>query len=146
VDLVNRLNPAVERRWLLLIAGCLWTVVGAMLNVFAFEWLSVADWGIAAPLALAGLIAALLVYRFGFLRLAIRNIARIGSAKARVCIFAFQAWKSYLVVAVMMTLGIVLRSSAIPKPDLAVLYMGVGGGLFLSSLHYYRQLLAYANH
>ena len=41
---------------------------------------------------------------------------------------------------------IVLRGSAIPKPDLAVLYMGIGGGLLLSSLHYYRQLVETMNH
>jgi hypothetical protein len=142
VDLVNRLNPAVERHWLLLIAGCLWTAVGVMLNVFAVEWLSVADPGVAAPLAFAGLIGALLVYRFGFLRLALRNIDRIGAIGDRACVFAFQAWKSYLIVAFMMTLGIGLRGSAIPKPDLAVLYMGIGGGLLLSSLRYYRQLVS----
>ncbi len=115
MDLVNRLNPAVERRWLLLVAGCLWTAVG--------------------------LIAALVIYRFGFLRLALRNIARIGGVKAHVCVFAFQAWKSYLIVAFMMGLGIFLRGSPIPKPDLAALYIGIGGGLLLSSIHYYRELI-----
>jgi hypothetical protein len=143
VDLVSRLNPAVERRWLLLVAGCLWTAVGVMLNVFAVEWLSTAAWAVSLPLAAVGLVAALVIYRFGFLRLALRNISRIGGVKQHICVFAFQAWKSYLIVVVMMALGIALRSSGIPKPDLAPLYMGIGGGLLLSSLHYYRQLLQY---
>ncbi len=146
MDLVNRFNPAVEKRWLLLVAGCLWTAVGVMLNVFAVEWLSAAGWAVSLPLAAVGLVAALVIYRFGFLRLALRNIARIGGVKAHICVFAFQAWKSYLIVAFMMALGIFLRGSAIPKPDLAALYMGLGGGLLLSSLHYYRELMETFNH
>jgi hypothetical protein len=141
VDIVHRLNPAVEHHWLLLAAGAMWSAVGVMLNVFAYGWLRAADRGTSAPLALAGIVAAIVIYRLGFLRLALRNIDRIDGIGGRVCVFAFQAWTGYLVIAFMMALGIALRGSAIPKPYLAVPYMGIGGGLFLSSLHYYRQFL-----
>jgi hypothetical protein len=38
----------------------------------------------------------------------------------------------------MIALGLYLRVySPIPKPLLAVLYLGIGGGLFFASLHYF---------
>ena len=54
--------------------------------------------------------------------------------------FSFQAWKSYLLVAFMIALGITLRHSALPRPILAGVYLAIGGALFLSSLRYYRLL------
>ena len=42
----------------------------------------------------------------------------------------------------MMTLGIYLRTySPIPKPLLAILYLGIGGGLLTSSLHYFANIV-----
>jgi hypothetical protein len=42
----------------------------------------------------------------------------------------------------MISLGIYLRVySPIPKPALAIFYIGIGGSLFLSSLHYYARVL-----
>lgn len=42
---------------------------------------------------------------------------------------------------VMISLGIFLRLySPIPKPLLAVMYIGIGGSLFLASLHYYKHI------
>jgi hypothetical protein len=41
----------------------------------------------------------------------------------------------------MISLGIFLREySPIPKPVLAILYLAIGGGLFLSSFLYYKHL------
>ncbi len=59
------------------------------------------------------------------------------------CVFAFQSWKSYLIVVIMIAMGIGLRHSPIPKPYLSVLYIGIGLALILSSfryLKYYREL------
>ena len=81
-------------------------------------------------------------YFFGFSKVARKNIARINALRGSVsAFFAFQRWTSYPLVAFMIFLGIFLRLySSIPKPLLAILYIGIGGGLFLSSLLYYRQV------
>ncbi|MBU0510786.1 MAG: hypothetical protein KJ638_03670 [Chloroflexi bacterium] len=42
----------------------------------------------------------------------------------------------------MIAMGITLRHSPIPKHLPAVLYIGIGGGLFLSSLFYYGILVS----
>jgi hypothetical protein len=57
-----------------------------------------------------------------------------------VCFFAFQAWKSYLVIAFMVMFGFILRHSMIPKYYLSVPYTAIGGALILSSFHYYARL------
>jgi hypothetical protein len=50
-------------------------------------------------------------------------------------------FRSYLLVFVMMTLGITLRHSSIPREWLSVLYNGIGIGLALSSIRYFKSYL-----
>ena len=57
------------------------------------------------------------------------------------CVFSFMTWKSYVIVAVMVAMGALLRHSPIPKPYLAILYIGIGLALLLSSIRYLRVLL-----
>jgi hypothetical protein len=129
--------PRVGRRWLLLVAGLVWMAVGVVLAVLAYSWLRPAPWNISIPFGLAGIAIAVAAYRLGFVSLATRNIQRIQRLPERAHIFAFQAAKSYLMIALMATTGAILRHSAFPKPELAVIYLGMGGALFLSSLSYY---------
>lgn len=130
-------KPAVPRVWLFGIAGVMWSLVGLMLLRLAVEWLSVLDFTGALPYALSGTISAFIVYKFGFSRLAFKNINRLQLLPERPCVFAFQAWKSYLIIVFMVALGITLRHSPIPKKYLSVVYTTIGGALFMSSLHYY---------
>lgn len=136
----NRLKPALPRPWLLALAGLMWTAVGLMLCRYAFVWLAHLPSWPRAELGLAGVVAAAPVYWLGFRKLARKNVERIRQLNDRACLFSFLAWKSYAIVAVMITGGVLLRHSAIPKPYLAILYAAIGGGLFLSSFVYYGQL------
>lgn len=55
------------------------------------------------------------------------------------CIFAFQKWQSYILIAVMMSMGIFLRTTTFfPRLPLASVYIGIGTALFISSINYYR--------
>ena len=47
-------------------------------------------------------------------------------------------WKSYIIVVIMVSMGIMLRHSSIPKRYLSVLYNGIGLALFLSGIRYFR--------
>jgi len=136
---LHKYKPAVHKIWLHLLAGMVWLGVGIMLTAFSSRWLQPVGLSSMLLLILAGLVLATLIYYFGFSKLAQKNIRRISAyGKERVCLFAFQEWKSYPLVAFMVLLGIYLRIySPIPKPLLAVLYLGIGGGLFLASLHYF---------
>lgn len=120
-----------------MIAGVMWWLVGIMLIVMALEWLWVYN-GNALQFYLSGLIAALVIHHFGFLKVADRNLERIARLPARSCVFSFISWKSWLLIVVMITLGVILRHSAIPREYLSVIYMGIGLALFLSGIRYFR--------
>jgi hypothetical protein len=141
-ELITQCRPAVDKCWLHLIAGMLWTTVGVMLLNLAVGWLVPVGLPAALAYAFAGLLLALGFYFLSFSKLAGKNVGRIEQIEAdKTCIFAFQAWKSYPLILFMIALGITLRHfTPIPKPFLAIAYIGVGGGLFLSSLLYYGHL------
>jgi len=135
---IKRFEPAVDRRVLILLSGLTWSIVGIALCRMAVLWLSLVTGREGALLGLSGIILFLAIYRFGFSKLVARNIERIRSKKnKKICIFAFQAWKSYLIVVIMIGLGILLRNSPLPKEYLAVIYIGFGGAMILSSIKYY---------
>jgi hypothetical protein len=136
---LSKLNPAVPKHWLILIAGIMWSGVGILLGSYAVTWL-LGDPGIPSLLlGLAGIGISLLIYRFGFSRVARKNMDRIDRYPVSACFFSFQAWTGYVIIAVMMTGGILLKHSSIPKPYLAVLYSAISGGLFFSSFLYYKR-------
>lgn len=134
---LTSLKPAVTKSWLIALAGLIWTGVGAMLCLLAYGWLAVINNGMAASLGSLGVLMAVAAYYFGFSKIAQKNISRLCLLTERTCVFAFQTWKGYLIVGFMITLGIILRNSEIPKQYLAVVYTTIGGAIFLSSFHYY---------
>lgn len=133
-------KPGINKKYLLIISGLMWTGVGIFLSSLTYRWLLNYDnkiiyYGL-------GILLAILIYRFGFGLIANQNINRvIKMEKIKVCAFAFQPWYSYGIVIFMMSLGMFMRNSFIPKNYLAVLYLGIGGGLFLSSLKYYNSFI-----
>ena len=135
----------VAKVWLFLLAGLMWSGVGLMLCGLAYRWLIDLHSLLALWAGLAGLAASIVVYRFGFLHLAQKNIYRLHAFLEKVSIFAFMSSKSYLLVVFMMALGATLRSSPIPKVYLSVVYTTIGAALFLSSLHYYPHVWVLAN-
>jgi len=137
VELLHKMNPAVAKKWLLVVAGMMWTGVGLMLTRLAYGWLTAAPSQVLLILGVLGICFSLVLYAFGFLKVARDNIARIWDSPDRACLFSFHAWRGYLIIAVMIPLGLLLRNSPVPKPYLAVLYTAIGGGLFLASFHYY---------
>ena len=54
------------------------------------------------------------------------------------CVFSFMTLRSYFIVIIMVSMGIALRHSSIPKQFLSILYNGIGLALFLSGLRYMR--------
>ncbi len=137
----KRLKPSVSGRMLLLFAGVMWIGVGTMLLSLAAGWLQRGQLDHLVARVAVGVVAALLIHHFCFLRIVDKNLRRIGPMEGKRCAFSFMSWKSYIMVAVMVSLGIVLRHSPIPKPLLAVLYIGIGLALILSSVRYLRALI-----
>jgi len=136
----ERLRLDVDRRWLFFIAGVIWTGVGVLLLGYAVTWLAPVSVPLELELGVAGLAVAFVFVRFIFHGIVRKNIERIEGGPARASAYSFQGWKSYLMTVFMIVLGIVLKRSPIPKPDLAVMYLGVGLALLLTSGLYHRHL------
>jgi len=138
---IKKFDPAVDKRILIALSGLIWTCVGIYLCTLAMQWLAEATRAESFLLSAAGVILAVLIYHFGFVKLANKNIKRILAKEGKVCIFGFQPWKSYLIIVIMMCLGVILRQSPMPKPYLSVIYTGFGGAMLLSSFRYHRILI-----
>jgi hypothetical protein len=138
---LKKFDPAVDKRLLIALSGITWLAVGIILCAAAIHWLSPIALKPSLLLVLTGIVLALLIHHFGFLRLVDTNIERIMAMKDKVCIFAFQAWKSYAIIAIMVAMGMALRQSQLPRPYLSVIYIGFGGAMMLSSIRYIRIFL-----
>jgi hypothetical protein len=135
---IRKLRPAVDKKILVLMAGVMWCGVGAMLISYSFSWLISLSWKSQLIFGSAGFLAAMPIHHFGFLRLADKNLARLLPMTEKKCFFSFMTWKSYLIVPLMVSMGIFLRNSPLPKEYLSVIYTGIGLGLFLSGIRYFR--------
>jgi hypothetical protein len=138
---IEKWKPGVPKSVLLLIGGMMWIIVGVMLNGLAYSWLMTERLDYALFAAMIGFVCSLVIHHFGFLRIVDRNLDRILPMEGRRCIFSFMPWKSYMLISIMIVLGLLLRHSSIPKLYLAVLYIGIGTALILSSVRYLRYLI-----
>jgi hypothetical protein len=139
---IMKFRAAVDKKILVLLAGTMWCGVGLMLIRYAISWLSIPGTRSVLIFGISGIIAGLLIHRFGFLNLANKNLKRLLPMTEKKCLFSFMTWKSYLIVPVMVSMGIFLRHSAIPKQYLSVIYNGIGFGLFLSGARYFKFFIA----
>jgi len=133
-------KPAVSRRALFLLAGVVWSCAGIVLIRFATGWLSAYPGPSLPPLLSfgAGIVLGSLIALYGFRRIAKNNISRILLLPEKSCLFAFQKWQGYLLVAFMMSLGMVVRRSQLLHPLLlATMYAGIGCALLATSSLYY---------
>lgn len=123
---------------LLFLSGIVWDCVGIMLLILAFSWLRLTPDVNIYLFTGTGILLALASHHFGFLRIVDTNLKRILKTDDKKCLFSFIPWKSYLIIIVMITMGAILRHSMIPKQYLAILYIGIGLALILSSVRYIR--------
>ena len=140
--IVSRLNPAVPRHFLFAIAGALWTLAGVLLCIRATIWLDVFPFRTELALESLSIVFAVLGYTLVFTKVVKKNIDRIDRLPKRACIFAFTAWRGYLMIALMVTIGITLRNTSLPKYYLSIPYAAIGAVLLIGSVRFYRQFLA----
>lgn len=135
---IRQFTPSADKRVLVLLAGLMWCGVGIMLVRYAVIWLSSLGIAKAWIYFAAGFLAAMLIHHFGFLKIADKNLSRLLPLTEKKCVFSFMTWKSYIIVLIMVSLGIALRHSVLPKSYLSILYNGIGLALFLSGIRYLR--------
>jgi hypothetical protein len=138
---IKKFTPRVDRKVLISVAGLMWCGVGVMLIRYAFSWLSVLQVRSEIIYALTGILISIPIHIFGFSKLADKNLNRLVPVADKKCFFSFITWKSYLIVVFMISLGITLRHSSIPKQYLSLVYNGIGFALFLSGAKYLKTVL-----
>jgi len=139
---IDKIKPAVDKSVLIFLSFFVWIVVGTVLLILASSWLWTFPGNSSFLFAGVGVGAALVIHHFGFLKIVDKNLGRILPMEGKQCAFAFMTWKSYINVAVMVTMGALLRHSSIPKTYLSILYIGIGLSLVLSSIRYLKVLLS----
>jgi hypothetical protein len=138
-SILVKLNPAVPKFYLFGLAGALWTFAGLVLCLRAILWLNTFSLGVELALGLGSLAIAVLGYLFLFVRVVQKNIDRIMRLPDHACVFAFTAWQGYIMIGLMMTIGITLRNTSLPKYFLAVPYTTMGAILLIGSVRFFHQ-------
>lgn len=132
------LKPSVDKKILILLAGFAWVGVGMMLLIKVYGWLQTEQFYPTLICMVIGTGLALVIHHFGFLKIVDKNLDRIYPMSGKRCLFSFIPWKSYLMIALMITMGMLLRLSPIPKIYLSVVYIAIGLSLVFSSMRYLR--------
>jgi len=122
-----------NRKIHLLIAASLWFLIGLLLLVKALIFSSNSINFLFFSLGLA---FSLLFFARIFLKLVSKNILRLQENNYK-CIFAFQSFKSYLIVLLMITLGIIINHFKIMGNSIIFIYSAVGCSLIIGSLKYF---------
>lgn len=120
----------------LFLAALLWFLVGILLLVKAFlfslpnnYWLSL----------LAGLLFSVMAFSKIFISLVRKNISRLKKHNYK-CIFAFQSFKSYLIVILMITIGLIINHFGLKNKYIVFIYSAVGTSLIIGSFTYIQEI------
>lgn len=111
-------------------AAFIWSVVGLFLLIRGFGFTLVNDhlWYGLVGMAI-GTVKAIFILD----RTAKKNIKRIKEFDDNTCLGSVYSWKTWLLVAAMILLGRFLRTSAMPREVVGLIYTAVGWGLMLAS-------------
>ena len=116
----------------------MWTLSGTGLFIAGGIWIRQSRVSYAAPL-LAGAVAVGLIKAFLVLnRSADRVARRITERGDGKCLGGFLSWKTWILVAVMIALGRLLRASPLPKAPRGAIYCAVGTALLAGSARIWR--------
>ena len=130
----------IKANKLLLVAGLVWLIAGSQVLKIGVTSYQV---GVTGLRLLGSCVIFLLFWCFVFSKLVKKHTARIVSYQNRnTHIIHFFDKKSFLIMAMMMTLGIVLRVSGwIPLVGIAVFYTGLGSALTLAGIGFFVQFM-----
>lgn len=128
--MIARLKPDVSLKTRLFLAALLWSCIGLMLlwrggsAVFAMD----REWLLPVALVLGSFKSWAILDR-----VALKNIDRILAKGEFSCLGGIYSWKTWLLVAVMIVLGRLLRASSLQAWLVGLIYVTVGWSLLWSS-------------
>jgi len=138
---VERWKPAINKKWLYWLSGLIWFGVGVGLCLRAVFWIKAYQSPVLWGLFLLSLAGALFIGHYLLAKIARRNLKRLDQKPSKICVFAFQPLRSYLIILLMVAMGVGLRRSDLPRVWLAVVYSLMGGALIVASRLYFLRAL-----
>ena len=125
-----RFKPGISVRTHLFLAALIWSVVGFFLLINGFVLISLQNhlW-----YGVVGLILGTAKTFFILDRVAQKNVKRIKEFEDKVCIGSVYSWKTWIMVAAMIALGRLLRTTVLPGEVVGLIYTAVGWALMLAS-------------
>jgi hypothetical protein len=136
--LLENLKPSLPKRYLIFVAGLVWSFAGAMLLAKGVGMLVEYMDEIWIKL-LISLPLGIIFYVFMFSKVFSKHSERILAIKhEKPCIFSFFNWKAYLMMGSMIGLGVFLRTSGLVSTRyLSLLYITMGIPLSISAIMFF---------
>ncbi len=130
-----KFKPGVPKRWLFFIAASVWGFASYRVLMLALKFAPEAPFPLWEVILL-GLVGFTVFFNFVFLKVSRKYIRRIACIKQEnPCFFAFFGWKSYLLIALMSSMGIVFAQLHLMPIFLqGIFYIALGGSLLMSAL------------
>jgi hypothetical protein len=134
--ILHKLNPKVPKRALLFIAALVWGYAAQKIIVIGVRLYKISNlhfWHII----LISIPVYLLFHYFVFNKIILKHTRRIvNKPNPKHCLFSFFDWKSYLIMAFMITLGISVRKyMLLPANFIAEFYIGLGMAIGTSAIY-----------
>ena len=144
MNFIQVLKPSIPRRYLLLVAAIVWTFAGGML---LFKGISLfykfpVYLALKVPISVVG---GSLFYLLLFSRISNKHIKRILNIQIdRPCLFSFFTVRSYVLMSIMISSGIMLKKFGVISPEyLSIVDVTMGIPLFLSAFRFYIEGIAH---
>jgi hypothetical protein len=134
----ERMKPGVSKRTLLLIAGCAWSLAGGILITRSLIHLIGVNHHLAVEIG-TGIAFGIVFYILLFARISKKHITRINLiAIDDPCFFSFFNFRSYLLMAIMISGGITLRLSGLINPEIIyTFFLCMGIPLLISAWRFF---------
>lgn len=135
---LEKIKPAVQKRTLLLIAGCAWSIAGGILISRSLIHLIGVNHHLAMEIGI-GIVIGSLFYILLFARISKKHITRINLIEIdNPCFFSFFNFRSYLLMAIMISGGITLRLSGLVNPEIIyTFFLCMGIPLLVSAWRFF---------
>ncbi|MFZ4464165.1 MAG: hypothetical protein ACOYN5_09970 [Bacteroidales bacterium] len=134
----SKFIPTVPRKYLMLIAGIVWSIAGSILLFKSYKFMNFEVKYIFIYLFIC-VLTGLLFFYFLFSKISKRHIDRLnGFRNERYSIFSFFNLRSYLLMFGMISMGIIIRKlQLVQNQTLAYVYLTMGIPLLISSFRFY---------
>lgn len=136
----------VRRRTLLILAGTIWVVAGVnVLRIGILDWIESRE--LSITMLAESLVIGVLFFGLVLRRLLTKNTKRMkAKTKTDNCPFSFFDTKGWLMMALMITLGVLARTyDWLPVKFVAVFYVGLSCALIITGIIFIRYFFKYKN-